>query len=165
MSKRKRMMYFLLPPIGLMFFGITIYAFSPILYNNTVDEPVIDFTSIQKDDTVTLLANGTFKDFDNRHKGSGDFQIIKTSEGIFLQLTNFKATNGPNLKLWVSEYQNPTDSKVVKNTPYVSLGKLKGNIGNQSYKLPDDFNIESYHSVIVYCKLFRVMFTTAEINK
>jgi hypothetical protein len=44
---------------------------------------------------------------------------------------------------------------------FVSLGKLKGNIGSQNYELPDDLNLSRFKSAVVWCKRFAVGFGVA----
>ncbi|WP_236960058.1 DM13 domain-containing protein [Joostella atrarenae] len=163
MSKKKRLMYLLII-IGALLLGVAIYALSPILYDNKVNDPVISSQEITENNNITIIASGEFKDADERHKGSGIAEIIKREDGFYLQLKDFNATNGPNLKLWLSTYKEPTNKNATDENSYLDLGNLKGNVGNQSYKLPDDFQINDYHSVTVYCKLFRVLFTTATLK-
>ncbi|MCF8716094.1 DM13 domain-containing protein [Joostella atrarenae] len=155
---------YLLIIIGALLLGVAIYALSPILYDNKVNDPVISSQEITENNNITIIASGEFKDADERHKGSGIAEIIKREDGFYLQLKDFNATNGPNLKLWLSTYKEPTNKNATDENSYLDLGNLKGNVGNQSYKLPDDFQINDYHSVTVYCKLFRVLFTTATLK-
>ena len=44
---------------------------------------------------------------------------------------------------------------------YVEIGKLKGNVGDQNYELPDDLDPAAYGSVVIYCKPFQVVFSVA----
>ena len=53
---------------------------------------------------------------------------IDTAGSIILLLENFKATNGPDLYVYLATDSNASD--------FVNLGKLKGNIGNQNYDIP-----------------------------
>ena len=41
---------------------------------------------------------------------------------------------------------------------------MKGDIGNQSYPLPVGNDMVTFNSVVIYCKLFRVVFAVATLN-
>ncbi len=56
------------------------------------------------------------------------------------------------------------NSDDVKNSSFVELQPLKGNIGNQNYQLPAGLKVEDYGSVVVWCKQFGVLFASAELN-
>jgi hypothetical protein len=47
---------------------------------------------------------------------------------------------------------------------YLDLGSLKGNVGDQNYALPADFDPTLYKSVVIYCQPFRVIFATATLQ-
>ena len=61
-----------------------------------------------------------------------------------LQLTDFEVTNGPDLKVYLSVHPDPTSAADVTDGRWVSLGALKGNIGNQSYTLPADIDASEF---------------------
>lgn len=48
---------------------------------------------------------------------------------------------------------------------FVSLGRLKGNIGAQNYELPAGTDLGRYHSVVIYCQRFHVVFATATLER
>jgi electron transfer DM13 len=73
----------------------------------------------------------------------------------YLRLENFKSTNGPDLHVYLA-----TDEKA---SDYVILGKLKANIGNQNYEIPDGVDLAKYHEVLIWCKQFSVLFGSAEL--
>ncbi|MBT8130884.1 MAG: DM13 domain-containing protein, partial [Gammaproteobacteria bacterium] len=41
---------------------------------------------------------------------------------------------------------------------------LKGNVGNQNYEVPLNIRPESYGSVVIWCELFDVLFSSAPMN-
>jgi hypothetical protein len=47
---------------------------------------------------------------------------------------------------------------------YRDLGRLKGNVGNQNYEIPTDLDIGQYHSSVIYCDPFQVVFSTATLE-
>ena len=44
------------------------------------------------------------------------------------------------------------------------MSKLKGNMGNQNYPTPDDADISSFNSVVIFCKPFKVIFSVATLE-
>ena len=47
---------------------------------------------------------------------------------------------------------------------HLKLGRLKGNIGNQNYVLPDNHELGIYRSVVVYCLQFETVITSARFR-
>jgi hypothetical protein len=45
----------------------------------------------------------------------------------------------------------------------VQLGRLKGNIGTQSYELPDGVDLVELDNVVIWCERFSVPFGTATL--
>ena len=52
----------------------------------------------------------------------------------------------------------------MKSPGWIDLGKLKGNIGNQNYVIPDDVDIGIHNSVTIWCKPFDVIFSVAVLR-
>ena len=109
------------------------------------------------------VASGRFKDADSFHKGSGDAGIYTLADGSrVLRLEDFSVTNGPALHVLLSDTSNPIDRASLGD--YVDLGELKGNAGNQNYFLPENIDVDKYNSVVIYCKPFHVIFSTAQLQ-
>lgn len=111
------------------------------------------------------LASGHFVGADRRHQGSGELSLYATSASEhLLRIENLRVTNGPDLVVYLSKHQNPTKAADVLEAGYLSLGKLKGNIGNQNYPLPTDTPVADYPSVVIWCELFDVLFASASLR-
>ncbi|MFD8985852.1 DM13 domain-containing protein, partial [Streptomyces sp. NPDC059564] len=54
--------------------------------------------------------------------------------------------------------------RVFDDGGYVSLGKLKGNQGNQNYGIPADVNLADFPSVTIWCDRFDVSFGAAALT-
>jgi hypothetical protein len=99
------------------------------------------------------------------HEGRGTATIYQLPDGKHvLRLENFNVLNGPDLYVWLSTASNANDGHTILNHEYVSLGRLKGNEGNQNYELPADLNIDVYNSVTIWCQRFGVNFATAPLT-
>ena len=84
--------------------------------------------------------------------------IVLDDEGnrSILRLENFRATNGPDLYVYLSTDKSASD--------FVSLGRLKGNIGNQNYEIPEGTELSKYDTVLIWCRAFSVLFGSAELK-
>ena len=93
---------------------------------------------------------------DGFHNTEGVAKIIQLADGTdILRLENFKATNGPDLYVYLS-----TDKT---NADIVNLGRLKGNIGNQNYLIPAGTDITKYNTALIWCRAFSVIFGSAQL--
>lgn len=140
------------------------YTLSPLFIDKVVNEeiPVSGTDSGSGDDTVltSILYLGNFEDADAIHKVSGEARVIRSgdeSNGRYLRLEDFESINGPDLYVYLSTGKG--------NDDFVNLGRLKGNVGNQNYELPEDIDLEKYDNVLIWCQRFSVLFGSAEIEK
>ncbi len=132
------------------------YAFSPLLFDDVVIE------TLSKAETV---ATGQFRDADNVHQGSGQASLVQRADGMFeVQLSAFEVTNGPDLEVWLSAHPDPAKSSDVLDADWVSLGALKGNIGDQAYTVPAGTDVSAYSSVVIWCEQFGVLFSQAVLT-
>jgi hypothetical protein len=128
-----------------------------------MDEKTPDVT-IQNEEVTTVLKKGVFRDADSFHQGSGDATLYNLQDGgRILRLEEFSVTNGPDLRVLLVKNGDPTKRDDVQDG-YIELGKLKGNMGNQNYEIPDDVDVSEYESVVIYCKPFHVIFSVASLS-
>lgn len=93
---------------------------------------------------------------DGFHNAEGVAKIIQLADRTdILRSENFKATNGPDLYVYLS-----TDKT---NADIVNLGRLKGNIGNQNYLIPAGTDITKYNTALIWCRAFSVIFGSAQL--
>ncbi len=112
-----------------------------------------------------IVSSGAFRDADALHKGSGDAGVYRLADGQHVvRLENLDVTNGPDLHLFFVRHPGPVESSDVTEDNYVDLGALKGNIGNQNYMVPAGLDVSDFGSVVVWCKAFGVLFSTAPLN-
>lgn len=109
------------------------------------------------EETSTAYA-GTFVGVnDGIHNTEGQAKVIKLGDGSnFLRLEDFRSTNGPDLYVYLS-----TDKG---NSDFVNLGRLKGNVGDQNYKIPDGTDLSQYDTALIWCQAFSVLFGSAELR-
>ena len=110
------------------------------------------------------LAAGAFRDADSVHKGSGDAGLYRLADGNhLLRLENLDVTNGPDLRVYLVRHPGPVSSSDVTDDNYLDLGALKGNIGNQNYAIAPGTDLTGFASVVVWCRAFGVLFSTAPL--
>ena len=135
---------------------------------NTYEEQVPEEMAMPDDSTkmdasVVKVRSGNFQGADSFHKGSGTATIYRSADGKnLLRLEEFSVTNGPDLHVLLVPNPDPQGRGDVEG--YISLGKLKGNLGNQNYFLPDGDDGSGYGSVVIYCMPFHVVFSVATLN-
>ena len=113
-----------------------------------------------------LLASGQFGMIDGLHKGEGKARVFRLADGkLVLRLEEFKVTNGPDLYVFLSSHPAPRNGGQVHEGGALEVARLKGNIGNQNYALPVDMDLSKFKSVVIYCKQFSVVFSTAELSR
>ena len=123
-----------------------------------MEEPM---TSAMGSTSAVSLSTGNFRDEDRAHRGSGRATIYQLEdETNVLRLEDLDVTNGPDLRVLLMVDSEGRD----KGQGYIELGKLKGNIGNQNYEIPADVDPADYHAVMIYCKPFHVVFSTAPLQ-
>lgn len=133
------------------------YAFSPLLFDQVVEEQLTE---------AEVVLQGAFRDADRSHKGTGNAAVVSMPGGSFeVQLSEFEVTNGPALEVWLSAHPDPGTSSDVSANQWISLGQLKGNVGNQAYSVPPDTDISIFKSVVIWCEQFGVLFSPAALSK
>ena len=94
---------------------------------------------------------------DGIHNAEGLAKVVQLDDAsMILRLENFKATNGPDLYVYLASDSSTSD--------FVNLGRLKGNIGNQNYDIPEGTDFSRYDTVLIWCRAFSVLFGSAELQ-
>ena len=98
--------------VGIIAIAVVGYTASPLFFDVTVNEemPIASLT----------IPMGSFVGVgDGIHDAQGDVLIIESEDGSkFLRFENFKATNGPDLFVYLATDETADD--------FVNLGMLKG---------------------------------------
>ncbi|MEV7443043.1 DM13 domain-containing protein [Streptomyces sp. NPDC091204] len=114
----------------------------------------------------TTLAQGTL--ISHEHTTTGTAKLIRLPDGSrTLRLENLDTSNGPDLRVWLTDApvkEGAAGWTVFDDGKYVSLGKLKGNKGDQNYEIPPDVNLADFSSVTIWCDRFDVSFGAAALT-
>src|SRR5258708_7294524 len=173
--------------------GVGWWLFSPLFFHDTAKDanpfassvppagataaggstPVTSTTVVTGKSGPVILATGKFIDtgakngrgLANDH-GSGNVTIGRTADGkYFIHLDHLNVTNGPDLHVYLDSQTNPNDPNQVKNGG-TDLGLLSATEASVNVAVPYDIgaNLMKYHSVVILCKTFAVIFTVAPLQ-
>ncbi len=132
------------------------YLASPLWIDRVVSE------SLPAELQLTTQSTGAFVGADTVHQGKGQATVLRSGTGAnVLRLTDFEVTNGPDLKVYLAVSESPEKASDVLDGGWISLGPLKGNIGDQTYVIPADVDPAKYGSVVIWCEQFSVLFAHA----
>ncbi|MCT4796900.1 DM13 domain-containing protein [Exiguobacterium profundum] len=158
--------------IGVAILAIAWWLISPLFLTETVDEGLpptaVESPSpeeeTEEDSAETPDAQpsptevvGVFMDGEKNYETTGTIHSVETEDGTYLRFEEFETMNGPDLFVYLTKPGQET-------TQGVSLGALKGNIGNQNYLIPKDVNLEEYNTVVIWCRAFSTTFGTGELT-
>lgn len=113
-----------------------------------------------------LVRQGSF--VTHEYETSGRARIVRLPDGAYrLELVGLDTSDGPDLRVWLTD--QPVRSgkagwRVFDDGRWVELGRLKGNRGDQSYRIPADVDLTGLTSVSVWCKRFSVSFGAAPLD-
>ena len=94
---------------------------------------------------------------------SGVVKVYKQTDGSHVvRLENLKTSNGPDVKVVLSE--KPYDQVANLGSDYLTLATLKGNIGDSNYTVPAGTDLTKYKSAVIWCKRFDAVFAAAAIS-
>ncbi len=110
-----------------------------------------------------VLAQGGFRSLE--HQTTGEAIVSQLSDGSrVLRLENFKTSNGPDLRVYLSAGSNDAAFGREYGKDFVELGVLKGNLGSQNYSVPAGIDLVKYRNAVIWCKRFSVGFGVATLR-
>ncbi len=131
-----------------------------LFVNQTVSETLP--TSGQN--APALISQGQFASLAHHTEGNARLYHGPGNGAYVLRLSDFSTSNGPDVHVYAVEGHDGTDNAKIKNGQFLDLGTLKGNIGDQNYTLPANFDPQKYESVSIWCKRFSVNFAGAALQ-
>lgn len=126
------------------------------LFDRAVDEP-------EPADVARVVAEGAFEP--RAHDGRGQARILELTNGDrVLHLADFETLDGPDLFVYLVGAPDAAGQAALEAGGYLDLGALKGNVGPQNYIIPASADLSRYAGVSIWCRRFRVNFTTARLS-
>jgi hypothetical protein len=109
------------------------------------------------------LARGAFRSLE--HATSGAAILIELEDGSrFLRLEDLDTSNGPDLRVVLTDRPLSTDWHVWDDGELVDLGPLRGNIGSSNYEIPEALDLTRFETAVVWCRRFSVGFGVAPLR-
>ena len=102
----------------------------------------------------SLKLSGNFIGYGSE-KVSGKANIFLDNNKYTLKIENFSSTNGPDLKVYLSQASSPVD--------FISLGNLKSTNGNQVYEITGSPDFSKYRYVLIHCERYNHLYGSAEL--
>ncbi|MCX5015969.1 DM13 domain-containing protein [Streptomyces sp. NBC_00555] len=152
--------------------GAGLYWFQPwkLWQNETVSEALPAATAAPSAAAAAgprTVASGEL--ISHEHATTGSVKIVRLPDGSqTLRLENLDTSNGPDLRVLLSDApvkEGVAGWRVFDDGKYLTLGKLKGNKGDQNYELPPGIDLSQYTSVSIWCDRFDVSFGAAALAK
>lgn len=110
------------------------------------------------------LVSGAFIELDALHWGTGSATIFELSdERRILRFADFSSAPGADVRVYLARDLQPL-SALELGGDFLDLGRLKGNVGDQSYFLSDDHDWTIYHSAVVFCRRLDTVITVATLR-
>jgi hypothetical protein len=114
----------------------------------------------------TLIREGAF--ITHEHATSGTARLIRNPDGSHqVELAGLDTSDGPDLWVWLTDQpvlDGPGGWRTFDDGRYLELGRLKGNRGDQVYRITADADPSEYRSVTIWCKRFAVSFGAAPLR-
>ncbi len=117
----------------------------------------------------SILRSGRF--VDGEHPTQGEARVVKRNQQRILELdsTFSTSTSGPDLVVIVHRSNDVIGSSrppafPIDEDDYVILAPLKDYRGAQSYRIPDQIDLDDYPSVAIWCRRFNATFGAAALK-
>jgi hypothetical protein len=107
------------------------------------------------DTAAVVKLQGTFMGIGSE-KVAGQAKIYLQKERYYLALENFTTTNGPDLKVYLSQQAEPNN--------FIKLGDLKSTNGNQVYDITGMPDFTKYKYVLIHCERFNHLYGSAQLK-
>ena len=118
---------------------------------------VKDEITRSENQTNDMLIGNLIDAGDAFHMASGQVKVLRSQDGTqILRFENLDVTNGPDLYVYLAIDTTAKD--------FVNLGRLKGNIGNQNYPIPENTDFEKYNTVLIWCQAFSTLFGSSKLS-
>lgn len=158
----------------LALFGLCIYWFGPqrLVLDREVTEalptpigptdPSPGEEPLEEPSGVEELGSGEFRSLE--HGTTGLARMVELDDGSrFVRLEDLDTSDGPDLRIYLTDQPLSDDWGVWDDGEYVDLGPLKGNIGDSNYQVPADVDLSGFRTVVIWCRRFTVGFGVAPI--
>ncbi|HUP50659.1 MAG TPA: DM13 domain-containing protein [Thermoanaerobaculia bacterium] len=114
-------------------------------------------------DAVTPLLRGSFTSLAHDTRGTATIYHLGGNRRV-LRLSDFRTSNGPDVRVYLVRAADAGDH-AVRTAGIVDLGVMKGNVGDQTYEIPEGVDLTTHRSVSIWCARFGVNFGKAALSE
>jgi hypothetical protein len=104
----------------------------------------------------------------HEHATTGTARLVRDPDGGHrLEIAGLDTSDGPDLRVWLTDQpvrEGRAGWRVFDDGRWVELGRLKGNRGDQVYRIPAGVDPGGFRSVSIWCKRFAVSFGAAPLT-
>lgn len=113
-------------------------------------------------DAPVAVASGMFRSLE--HATTGTASLVRLPDGRHsVQFAGLDTSDGPDLYVYLSDKPSGSAESAF-GSGFTSLGKLKGNRGDQVYEIPAGADLASVKSVVIWCQRFSAGFGVAPLE-
>jgi hypothetical protein len=114
-------------------------------------------------ETAKEVAAGEWRSLE--HTTTGKASLIRLPGGAHsVQFASLTTSDGPDLYVYLSPHASNSSEKTF-GSGFTSLGKLKGNRGDQVYEIPSTVDVSTIRSVVIWCQRFSAGFAVAPLEQ
>lgn len=125
-------------------------------------DPAAPSLKLDSDGPATL-AQGGFTSLE--HTTTGTALVLELEDGTrYLRLEDLVTSNGPDLRVILTDQPHSDDWHVWDDGEVVDLGPLKGNIGSSNYEIPRGLDLGDLETAVIWCRRFSVGFAVAPLG-
>lgn len=148
--------------------GIAVGALAMLIAFPFLFPPAEVNESVANVDDKTVTATGAFihpDPDDPVHWGKGGVSLYEQGESmeVFLE-ADFEVGPGPDYYLYLVDASDIRNNAAFEAANHVEIARLKSFRGSQVYPLPASVQPEDYQSVVVWCKTFGELITSAGLQ-
>lgn len=141
---------------------VTVFLYPFIFPPAQVNEKI---TSVQQ---KIIIAQGAFRDHspnDPIHWGKGGLKLYKGKHSRELYFeSDFQVGPGPAFYVYLSESADITSNDDFKRAHSIQISPLKSFRGSQVYDIPKKLDLRKIKSVVIWCRSFGQLITSANLN-
>ncbi|MDX3655900.1 DM13 domain-containing protein [Streptomyces sp. ID05-26A] len=114
-------------------------------------------------ETAKEVAMGQWRSLE--HATTGKASLVRLPGGAHsVQFAALDTSDGPDLYVYLSPHVSSSSEKTF-GEGFTSLGKLKGNRGDQVYEIPAGVDVSAIRSVVIWCQRFSAGFAVAPLEQ
>ncbi len=112
-----------------------------------------------------VIADAEFASVDSVRQAEGTLTIyqLPTQERLLRLEPDFRSTRAPDVHLILTRNPDPLDERGV-GFDYIEIGELRGNVGAQTYQLPEAVDFSRYPILALYSPTHDAVLATATLR-